>query len=60
MIGNPAVVVGIEYRVTFSVGNFLACCQANTTIHNVEYGSFLVRHEIHVAFIEPISRKVHR
>eukprot|EP00959_Pyramimonas_sp_CCMP1952_P282299 5900324-Pyramimonas_sp.AAC.1 len=42
MIGNPAIVVGVEYSVTFSIGNLLACCQANTTVHNMKYGSFLV------------------
>eukprot|EP00959_Pyramimonas_sp_CCMP1952_P042320 885146-Pyramimonas_sp.AAC.1 len=60
MIGNPAVVVGVKYRITFSVGDFLACCHANTTVHNVEYGPFFINHEIHFAFIEPIARKAHR
>eukprot|EP00959_Pyramimonas_sp_CCMP1952_P340522 7132371-Pyramimonas_sp.AAC.1 len=60
MIGNPAVVVGVEYNITFSVGNLLACCQANTTIHNVEYVVFFVKHEIRFAFIEPIYRMAHR
>eukprot|EP00959_Pyramimonas_sp_CCMP1952_P334013 6995069-Pyramimonas_sp.AAC.1 len=60
MIGNPAVVVGVEYSATFSVGNLLACCQANATVHNVKYGPSLVKHEIHFTFIEPISRKAYR
>eukprot|EP00959_Pyramimonas_sp_CCMP1952_P091859 1922982-Pyramimonas_sp.AAC.1 len=60
MVGNPAVVVGVEYSVAFSIGNLLACCQANTSVHNVKYGSFLVEHEIYFAFVEPISRKAYR
>eukprot|EP00959_Pyramimonas_sp_CCMP1952_P260461 5446233-Pyramimonas_sp.AAC.1 len=59
MIGDPAVVVGVEYGVTFSVGNFLACCRANTSVHNVEYGPFLVKHGIYFAFVKPISREVY-
>eukprot|EP00959_Pyramimonas_sp_CCMP1952_P212004 4436716-Pyramimonas_sp.AAC.1 len=60
MIGNPAVVVGVMYSITLSVGDFLACGQANTTIHDVKYGPFLVKHEVHFAFIEPTARKAHR
>eukprot|EP00959_Pyramimonas_sp_CCMP1952_P352662 7388840-Pyramimonas_sp.AAC.1 len=60
MVGNPAIVVGVEYSVAFSVGNLSACCQANTTVHNMKYGSFLVQHEIHFTFIKPISRKAYR
>eukprot|EP00959_Pyramimonas_sp_CCMP1952_P323608 6772487-Pyramimonas_sp.AAC.1 len=40
-IGNLAVVVGVEYGVTFSIRNLLACCQADTSVHNMKYGSFL-------------------
>eukprot|EP00959_Pyramimonas_sp_CCMP1952_P014783 312973-Pyramimonas_sp.AAC.1 len=57
MLGDPAVVVRVEYSVTFSIGNFLACCQANTSVQNVEYGPFLVKHEIYLTCVKPIDRK---
>eukprot|EP00959_Pyramimonas_sp_CCMP1952_P076573 1600146-Pyramimonas_sp.AAC.1 len=60
MIGNPAIVGGVEYSVTLSIGNLLACCQANATVQNMKYGSFLAEHEIHFTFIEPVSRKAYR
>eukprot|EP00959_Pyramimonas_sp_CCMP1952_P392103 8216377-Pyramimonas_sp.AAC.1 len=59
MIGDPAVVVSVEYGVTFSIWNVLACCQANTSVHNMEYGPFLVKHEIYFVFVKPISRKAY-
>eukprot|EP00959_Pyramimonas_sp_CCMP1952_P406515 8520031-Pyramimonas_sp.AAC.1 len=59
MIDCPAKVVGVEYSVTFSIGNFLACCQANASVHNVECGPFLVKHEIYFAFVKPISSKAY-
>eukprot|EP00959_Pyramimonas_sp_CCMP1952_P296069 6193048-Pyramimonas_sp.AAC.1 len=59
MIGDPAVVVGVESSVTFSIRNFLACCQADTSVHSMKYGPFLVKHEIYFAFVKPISRKAY-
>eukprot|EP00959_Pyramimonas_sp_CCMP1952_P073796 1542651-Pyramimonas_sp.AAC.1 len=58
MIGDPAVVVSVEYGVTFSIGNFLDCCEASTSLH-VEYGPSLVKHEIYFAFVKRISRKAY-
>eukprot|EP00959_Pyramimonas_sp_CCMP1952_P341460 7153076-Pyramimonas_sp.AAC.1 len=59
MIGDPAVVVSVECGATFSIGNFLACCQANASVHNVKYGPLLVEQEIYFAFVKPISRKAY-
>eukprot|EP00959_Pyramimonas_sp_CCMP1952_P340911 7140980-Pyramimonas_sp.AAC.1 len=57
MIGDPTVVVGVEYSVTFSIRNSLACCQADTSAHDMKYGPFLEEHEIYFAFVKPVSRK---
>eukprot|EP00959_Pyramimonas_sp_CCMP1952_P145195 3040071-Pyramimonas_sp.AAC.1 len=59
MIGDPAVVVGVEYSAAFSIRNFLACCQADASVHNMKYGLFLVQYEIYSAFVKPISRKAY-
>eukprot|EP00959_Pyramimonas_sp_CCMP1952_P337896 7076061-Pyramimonas_sp.AAC.1 len=59
MIGNPAVVVGVKYSVTFSIRNLLVCCQADTSVQDMKYGSFLVKHEIYFAFAKPIFRKAY-
>eukprot|EP00959_Pyramimonas_sp_CCMP1952_P186423 3898326-Pyramimonas_sp.AAC.1 len=59
MIGNPAVVVGVEYSVMFSIRNLLACCQADASVHNMKYGPFLVKHGIYFAYVKPVSRKAY-
>eukprot|EP00959_Pyramimonas_sp_CCMP1952_P191680 4008140-Pyramimonas_sp.AAC.1 len=60
MIGDPAVAVGVEYGATFFVGDVLACCRANTSVHDMEKYPFLAIREIYFAYVKPISREAHR
>ena len=56
VVCQPTVVVSVDERITLAVGDLEACCQADTSIEDVEDDVLLVEHQIYLTFLAELAR----